>query len=145
MREKNAVTNAPHKVNPLRVRKILFLCAVIFVTMARLGEALKGVVSFHGNLVGTPPDKNLLKARILVCHGADDKLVQQREVDQFKKQMDSVGADYTVKVYPNAGHAFTNPAATENGEKFNIPIKYNGAADSASWNDMKEFFGRIFR
>jgi len=115
------------------------------LNMARLGEALKGVVSFHGNLVGTPPDKNLLKARILVCHGADDKLVQQPEVDQFKKQMDSVGADYTVKVYPNAGHAFTNPAATENGEKFNIPIKYNGAADSASWNDMKEFFGRIFR
>ena len=65
-------------------------------------------------------------------------------MDEFKKQMDSVGADYTFKAYPNAVHAFTNPAATENGEKFKIPIKYNAAADSASWNDMKEFFGRIF-
>jgi dienelactone hydrolase len=115
------------------------------LNMARLGEDLKGVVSFHGNLVGVPPDKNLLKARILVCHGADDKFVEQPEVDKFKKQMDAVGADYTIKIYPNAGHAFTNPAATENGEKFKIPIKYNAAADSASWNDMKEFFGRIFR
>jgi dienelactone hydrolase len=115
------------------------------LNIARLGEDLKGVVSFHGNLVGVLPDKNLLKAKILVCHGADDKLVQQPEVDKFKKQMDSVGADYTVKVYPNAAHAFTNPAATKNGEKFKIPIKYNAAADSASWNDMKEFFGRIFR
>lgn len=114
------------------------------LNMARMGESLKGVVSFHGNLVGVPPDKNSLKAKILVCHGADDKFVQQSEVNEFKKQMDAVGADYTFKAYPNATHAFTNPAATGNGEKFNIPIKYNAAADSTSWNDMKEFFGRIF-
>ena len=115
------------------------------LNMARMGDNLKGVVSFHGNLVGVPPDKNLLKAKVLVCHGADDKFVPKSEVDQFKKQMDSVGADYAVKIYPNATHAFTNPAATENGEKFKIPIKYNSAADSASWNDMKDFFGRIFQ
>jgi dienelactone hydrolase len=115
------------------------------LNMARMGDNLKGVVSFHGNLVGVPPDKNLLKAKILVCHGADDKFVQQTEVDKFKKQMDSIGADYTFKAYPNATHAFTNPAATENGEKFKIPIKYNAAADSASWNDMKDFFARIFK
>jgi len=115
------------------------------LNMARMGDDLKGVVSFHGNLVGVPPDKNLLKARILVCHGADDKFVQQTEVDKFKKQMDSIGADYTFKAYPNATHAFTNPASTENGEKFKMPIKYNAAADSASWNDMKDFFARIFK
>src|SRR4030095_2303921 len=112
----------------------------VVLNIAKMGETLNGVVSFHGSLVGTPADKNLLKAKILVCHGADDKWVQRPEVDQFKRQMDSVGADYTVKVYANADHAFTNPAATHNGEKFKIPIKYNAAADSASWNDMKEFF-----
>jgi len=58
--------------------------------------------------------------------------------------MDSVGADYTFKVYPNATHAFTNPEADKYAEKFKMPIKYNPAADSASWNDMKEFFGKIF-
>jgi dienelactone hydrolase len=115
------------------------------LNMARMGDNLKGVVSFHGNLVGVPPVKNLLKAKILVCHGADDKFVQQPEVEKFKKQMDSIGADYTFKVYPDATHAFTNPAATANGEKFKIPIKYNAAADSASWNDMKDFFARIFK
>jgi len=31
------------------------------------------------------------------------------------------------------------------GKKFNIPIAYNAAADSASWNEMKDFFGRIFK
>src|SRR5947207_280211 len=41
----------------------------IVLNMARLGENLNGVVSFHGSLVGTQADKNLLKAKILVCHG----------------------------------------------------------------------------
>ena len=115
------------------------------LNMARLGENLKGVVSFHGNLVGVPANKSLLKAKILACHGAADQFVKPQEVAQFKKQMDSIGADYTFKQYPDAMHAFTNPAATETGEKFKIPIKYNAEADSASWNDMKDFFGRIFK
>jgi dienelactone hydrolase len=112
---------------------------------ARLGEDFKGVVSFHGSLVGTPANKDLLKAKILVCHGADDPFVKKEEVDQFKKQMDSIKADYTFKAYPGAVHAFTNPRATEVGKKWNIPIAYNAAADSASWKDMKEFFDRIFK
>jgi dienelactone hydrolase len=59
--------------------------------------------------------------------------------------MDSIGARYTFKSYPDALHAFSNPAATETGKKFNIPIAYNAAADTASWNDMKDFFGQIFK
>ncbi|THU34804.1 dienelactone hydrolase family protein [Niastella caeni] len=112
---------------------------------ARLGEPFKGVVSFHGSLLGTPANKDLLKAKILVCHGADDPFVKKEEVDQFKKQMDSIQADYTFKAYPGAVHAFTNPKATEVGKQFNIPIAYNAAADSASWRDMQEFFNRIFK
>jgi len=117
----------------------------ILLNTVRLGEDLKAVVSFHGSLVGTPANKNLLKTKILVCHGADDKFVLQPEVEKFKRQMDSIGADYTFKQYAGATHAFTNPAATALGQKFSIPIAYNAAADSASWNDMKEFFGRIFK
>jgi dienelactone hydrolase len=117
----------------------------VVLNVARLGDDLKGVVSFHGGLIGAPAKKDLLKAKILVCHGAADQFVKPEEVAQFRKQMDSIGADYTFKQYPNATHAFTNPAATANGEKFNMPIKYNAEADSASWNDMKDFFARIFK
>ena len=112
---------------------------------ARLGENFKGVVSFHGNLVGIPADKNLLKAPVLVCHGEADKFVSKEEVDKFKKQMDSIGAVYTFKSYANATHAFTNPGATEKGKKYNLPIEYNATADTASWNDMKVFFAGIFK
>lgn len=115
------------------------------LNMARLGEPLKGVVSFHGNLIGAPADKKLLKADILVCHGEDDKFVSPAEVAAFKKQMDSVQASYTFKSYPGATHAFTNPAATDKGKQFNIPIAYNAAADTASFNEMKTFFNKIFK
>jgi len=117
----------------------------LLLNLARMGEPLNGVVSFHGGLVGNPPDKNLTKAEILVCHGEADKFVTMDEAATFKKQMDSIGKSYTFKSYPGATHAFTNPDATELGKKFNIPIAYNGPADTASWNEMKVFFGRIFK
>ena len=117
----------------------------LLLNLARMGEPLNGVVSFHGGLVGNPPDKNLTKAEILVCHGEADPFVPMQEAATFKKQMDSIGKSYTFKSYPGATHAFTNPDATELGKKFNIPIAYNGSADTASWNEMKVFLGRIFR
>ena len=114
------------------------------VNMAKYGEPLKGVVSFHGNLAVIPPTKEMV-ADILVCHGAADPIVPPAEVDKFKKQMDSVGKPYTFKAYEGAMHAFTNPAATAIGEKYkDLPVKYNAAADTASWNDMKEFFLKVF-
>ncbi len=117
----------------------------VVLNAAKLGADLKGVVSFHGNLTGAPVDKQKLKAKILVCHGADDQFVKKEEVDAFKHSMDSAGVEYTFKAYPNATHAFTNPAATEYGKKFNMPIAYNAAADTASWNDMKDFFNKLFK
>ncbi len=116
----------------------------IVLNAAKLGADLKGVVSFHGDLSGVPVNKDALKANILVCHGEADKFVTPENVAAFKKSMDSASVAYTFKSYPNATHAFTNPAATEIGKKFSMPIEYNAAADTASWNDMKDFFKKIF-
>ncbi len=115
------------------------------LNMANMGEELSGVVSFHGGLQVVTPDKTTLKAQILVCHGAADPFVPKEQVDAFRKQMDSVGAKYTFKAYEGATHAFSNPDATANGQKFNLPIKYDAAADTASWKDMRDFFGTIFK
>ena len=115
------------------------------LNIARLGENLKGVVSFHGNLQGVPLKKDLLKAKVLVCHGEADQFVKPEEVAAFKRQMDSTGSVYTLKTYPGATHAFTNPASTATGLKFKMPIAYNAAADSASWKEMKGFFNDIFK
>ncbi len=116
------------------------------LNFARLGEKnLKGVVCFHGNLAGVPISKNIRNQKVLVCNGGADEYVNEEEIAKFKMQMDSIKADYTFKSYPDATHAFTNPASTEAGEKFHINIKYNAAADKASWDDMRAFFAEIFR
>ena len=117
----------------------------IVLNAAKLGADLKGVVSFHGGLAGVAPDKNLLKAKVLVCHGGADNFESPQEIAGFKKSMDSVHADYTFKVYPGATHAFTNPGSDATAKKFSMPIKYNPAADAASWNDMKVFFAKVLK
>lgn len=112
------------------------------LNVARLGMPLKAIVSFHGGLATSlPVSKDQFTAAALICHGAADKFVSPEEVATFKKQMDSAGVKYEFKEYANATHAFTNPAATATGKKFNMPIEYNAAADTASWNDMKAFLG----
>jgi dienelactone hydrolase len=117
----------------------------MLINTARLGDELKGVVSFHGSLIGTPARKGLLKTKLLVLHGNADQFVPQKDVAAFKKQMDSIGADYKFVGYDSATHAFTNPNSTATGLKFKMPIAYNAHADSASWQEMKSFFSALFK
>jgi dienelactone hydrolase len=113
--------------------------------MANLGFPLRAVVSFHGGLQVTPPRPANQRPAILVCHGAADSFVPDAEIQQFRQVMDSAGIPFTFKSYPDATHAFTSPEATAMGEKFKLPIRYNAAADTASWNDMKAFLTQHLR
>lgn len=112
---------------------------------AKLGMDLKGVVSFHGGLAGVEAKSNTIKANVLVCHGGADKFVSDEDVKKFKANLDAVNANYIFKTYDGATHAFSNPDATANGKKFNMPIAYNEAADKASWDEMKKFLTSIFK
>ena len=111
---------------------------------AKLGTDLKGVVSFHGGLQTAPATKGSVKGKILVCNGAADKFVSADDITSFKQNLDDNGVSYKFINYPGALHAFTNPASTANGKKFNMPIAYNEAADKRSWLDMKAFLKSIF-
>ncbi len=111
---------------------------------AKIGMDFEGVVSFHGGLATVPATAGTTKANILVCHGGADNFISEDELKNFKQNLDDMKVPYTFKVYEGATHAFTNPAATETGKKFNMPIEYNEAADKQSWEDMKAFFKTIF-
>lgn len=115
----------------------------VVLNSAKLGADLKGVVSFHGGVAGVPANKDLLKAKILVCNGGSDKFVSGKDIDMFRHQLDSIGAEYKFISYPDALHAFSNPDATKLGKQFNMPIAYNEKADIDSWNDMTMFFDKI--
>jgi dienelactone hydrolase len=117
----------------------------VVLQMALLGVDLSGVASFHGTLGALKSaDAGKVKAKILVCTGADDPFVPKEAVKGFRQEMDSAGVDYTLISYAGAKHSFTNPNADVNGKKFNLPLAYNKKADEESWNAMKDFFRRVF-
>ncbi len=105
---------------------------------------LIGVVSFHGGLASSLRAQGPIEPKLLVLHGAADKMVKQEEVSAFKDEMKKAKADLVFKAYPGALHAFTNPKATEIGKKFQIPVAYDEKADKDSWVQMKSFLKKNF-
>src|SRR5882757_1103389 len=78
--------------------------------LARDGAPLRGIVSFHGGLqTQKPAESGQVKAKILVCTGADDTLIPLEQVNAFESEMKNAAADWQVIVYGGAKHSFTNP------------------------------------
>ena len=118
----------------------------IVLEMARRGSDLKGVVSFHGSLgTDNPAKKGNVKAKVLVFNGADDPFVKPESISAFKSEMKQAGVDAVFVSVPDAKHSFTNPAATANGKKFNLPLEYNQKAAESSWKQMTGFFNTLFK
>jgi dienelactone hydrolase len=59
--------------------------------------------------------------------------------------MENAGVSYKTVVFPGAKHSFTNPAADENGRKFNLPLAYDAHADKVSWEETKKFLAEAFK
>lgn len=113
--------------------------------MANAGYDLDAVAAFHSGLsLPIAPEKETLKAKILVCNGAEDGFVPEASKVAFKQAYSAIGADLEYIEYPGAVHSFTSKEADANGEKFGLPLAYNAAADSASWEEMKAFFASVF-
>jgi len=112
----------------------------IVLHMARYGADLKAVASFHGALplgVAAEGEGGDVTARVAVYHGEDDVLIPDEAVAEFRAEMKRTGADCLFVPLPMALHGFSNPAATANGEKYGLPLRYDERADLASWNHMQ--------
>ncbi len=114
------------------------------LNMARQNGDLKGVASFHGNLM-TGVEANNNNVKILVLNGAADSYVPEKDIVAFKKEMEDHKIDYQFINYPDAVHAFTNPNATAVGKKFGMNVAYNKSADLKSWAELKKFLKKIFK
>lgn len=117
----------------------------VVLSMARSGVNLEGVVSFHGSLGGlSPVREGEVNAEFLVLNGADDPFVTDDQKATFKKEMDDAGLTYEFIDYPGVTHGFTNPGATEKGEAYSLPLKYDQTADEDSWQRMRTFLQEVF-
>jgi dienelactone hydrolase len=114
----------------------------VVLELARAGTPLAGVIAFHGDLSRTDnegPDD--IKAKVLICQGADDPLAPVTALPAFQQEMTDAKADYQINIYSGAVHAFTNP----NADLFHIPgIGYNKSADQRSWMALCDFFEELF-
>ncbi len=111
----------------------------VVLDMARDGMPLKAVATFHGNLSPKQPADSNFTAKVLAAHGRDDSMVTMDAVEAFKKEMDAAGVDYTLDVYDDAKHGFTNPQADARARENNADLGYNEAATKQSWNKMMDF------
>jgi dienelactone hydrolase len=118
----------------------------VALNMARIGEPLKAVLSFHGGLATNhPAEQGKVQARIASFTGEDDPMIPATQVAAFRQEMDKAGVNYKVVTYPGAKHAFTNPEADKYGKEFNLPLAYNAAADKASWDAGLAFLADAFK
>ena len=115
----------------------------VSLELARAGEDLRGVVSFHGALdTKAPDDAKNIKAKVLACHGAADPFVPPDHVAAFQKEMEDAKVDYQFVAYgPGVVHGFTNPDNKGSAMK---GVGYDEKADARSWQAMRDFFDEIF-
>jgi dienelactone hydrolase len=117
----------------------------VVLEMARTGENLRGVASFHGSLgTGNPAKPGKVKAKVLVMNGAEDPFVPAEQIAAFKKEMEAAKVNYKFVNYPGAKHSFTNPDADANGAKFKLPLAYNAKVDQESWAELQSFLKGVF-
>jgi dienelactone hydrolase len=113
---------------------------LVVLDLARSGEDLSGVVSFHGLLMPSDISEKGIKAKVLVLHGERDPMVPLDMVDTFQKEMTEAGADWQLHSYGGTYHAFTNPDANDPS----LGTQFNKSANERSWQSMKNFFAEIF-
>lgn len=111
--------------------------------LARSGADINGVVSFHGGLDSpSPEDGRQIKAKILICHGADDPFVPAEDIQAMLAEFNAADVDWQMNIYSGAVHSFTQPMAGNDNSR---GAAYNATADRRSWKAMQVFFDELFQ
>ena len=137
-----ATLRAQDEVDDSKIAAIGFCFGGLCVLdIARTGEDIAGVVSFHGLLAA--PDNtagNTITAKVLVLHGWDDPMATPDGVIELSKELTAMRADWQLHAYGNTVHAFTNPAANDKA----MGTIYDADADRRSWIAMQNFLEELF-
>lgn len=99
--------------------------------LARSGADCRAVVSYHGLLTThTPAQPGTVKAHVAAYCGANDPYAPLEHITGLRKELAAAGASFTVTVYGDAEHGFTDPDAASHGR---AGISYNAIAAKTSW------------
>jgi len=113
--------------------------------LARAGTPLSAVVGFHAGLAtAAPADAKNIAGKVLVIIGADDPFVLPEERAAFEAEMRAGGVDWQLLLLGGNVHSFTNPAADAAVHAANPALRYDAAADSRSWQAMRNLLDEVF-
>jgi dienelactone hydrolase len=116
-------------------------CGVL--ELARSGEALRGVVSVHGDLSAPlPAQPGEIQARVLVLHGDADPVVPFDSLVVFREEMRRAGADWQVHLYSDAKHSFSGEGAVA-GETPGAAL--HPRAEARSWSATLGFLEEVLK
>ena len=115
---------------------------MVALALARSGELLGAAVSIHGALAtARQAEPGIIRARLLVCHGALDPHVPLSDVTAFAEEMNAAGADWQMIMYGGALHGFTHADAAPG----TVPgVAYDPLADSRSFAATRAFLADVF-
>jgi dienelactone hydrolase len=111
--------------------------------LARSGANVRGVAGFHGGVSGSKPEDNkAIKAKVMVCIGADDPMIDANARAAWVADMTAAKLDWQMHIYGNVVHSFTNKEADARG----MPdaIRYDANADRRSWKALVDFLEEAF-
>ncbi len=109
--------------------------------LARSGAALKAITTFHAGLLPEQPeDKNRMAAKVMICHGSEDPMVEKSAIDTVMDEFRRDNVDWQFTFYGNAAHSFTDPDADSRG----MPgLSYDATTEARSWAAMRLFFEEV--
>lgn len=110
--------------------------------LAYTGANLKAVATFHAALpTPSETEAQAIKARVLVCHGAEDKFIAEKDIKAFQDALQKAKVQLQFESYPGAVHSFTVKGIDE---KKISGLAYNEEADKKSWEAMQKLFQEVF-
>ena len=136
---------ADENVDPNQISAIGFCFGgSVALSMANAGLDLDAVAVFHSGLeLPVMPSENL-KAKLLIQNGAEDMMITDQQVNEFKAQLEAVDADYKYIAYDGVKHSFTNKDADSLAKKYELPLAYDKEATEKSWENMKALFEKVY-
>lgn len=101
-------------------------------TATSFPEEIDAAVIYYGHVSTDPAELKKVSMPLLGIFGEKDTGIPIDHVNHFAHVLDSLGADATIEIYPNAEHAFANPS----GER------YNAEAAVDAWGKTAAFLKR---
>ncbi len=125
-------------VDPERVWAVGYCFGgAVALGMALHGVPLEGAAACHPGDLPMPASADPIGAKLWVGVGDADPFVPAETREKFEAAVRERQIPLEMVVYPGVQHGYTVPEATERGQRFQLPLAYDEAADRDTWEAIQ--------